>query len=56
MQLTKAFREIATLQTSSTTPPDDQAIDLKGGARAARRLGLNRLADRLEQAESVKDL
>jgi 5'-3' exonuclease len=52
----RAFREIATLQTSSMTPPPDRATDLKGGARAARRLGLNRLADRLEQAESVKDL
>jgi hypothetical protein len=38
------------------TPPPDRAPDLKGGAEAARRLGLNRLADRLEQAESVKDL
>jgi DNA polymerase-1 len=52
----RAFREIATLQTSKVTPPPDRAPDLKGGAEAARRLGLNRLADRLEQAESVKDL
>jgi DNA polymerase-1 len=52
----RAFREIATLQTSEMTPPPDQATDLKGGAAAARRLGLNRLAQRLEEAESVKDL
>lgn len=52
----RAFREIATLQTSEVTPPPDRATDLKAGAGAARRLGLNRLAGRLEQAESVKDL
>jgi 5'-3' exonuclease len=52
----RAFREIATLQTSKVTRPPDRATDLKGGAVAARRLGLNRLAGRLEQAESVKDL
>jgi 5'-3' exonuclease len=52
----RAFREIATLQTSKVTRPPDRATDLKSGAVAARRLGLNRLAGRLEQAESVKDL
>jgi 5'-3' exonuclease len=52
----RAFREIATLQTSKLTPPPDRATDLKGGAEAARRLGLNRLAERLEQANSLKDL
>ncbi len=52
----RAFREIATLQTSEHERPPDQPTDLAGGAKAARALGLNRLADRLENATSVKDL
>jgi 5'-3' exonuclease len=52
----RAFREIATLQTSEMDRPPDQATDLDGGAVAARRLGLNRLAERLEKAESLRDL
>ena len=36
--------------------PPDRATDLAGGARAARELGLNRLAERLENAGSVADL
>jgi 5'-3' exonuclease len=53
----RAFREIATLQTASDLArPPDRATDLEGGARAARSLGLNRLAERLEQADSLRDL
>jgi hypothetical protein len=36
--------------------PPDHATDLKGGAVAARGLGLNRLAERLEAADDVSDL
>ena len=52
----RSFREIATLQVSEREPPPDRATDLKGGAQAARRYGMNRLAERLEKAESVTDL
>ena len=36
--------------------PDDQPTDLDGGAKAARGLGLNRLAERLDAADSLSDL
>jgi hypothetical protein len=36
--------------------PPDGPTDLAGGAKAARSLGLNRLAERLENADSVADL
>jgi 5'-3' exonuclease len=52
----RSFRDIATLQTSEHGRPPDRPTDLAGGARAARELGLNRLAERLENASSVKDL
>ena len=52
----RAFREIATLQMVDVPRPPDRATDLEGGAAQARRLGLNRLAERLEAAESVSDL
>jgi DNA polymerase-1 len=52
----RAFREIATLQTVGIDRPPDRPTDLDGGARAARELGLNRLADRLEAANSLSDL
>jgi len=52
----RAFREIATLRGVDLERPPDQPTDLAGGARAARALGLNRLAERLESAESVRDL
>lgn len=52
----RAYREIATLQPASVERPADQVTDLKGGARAARALGLNRLAGRLENADGVADL
>ena len=48
--------DIATLRTARLKRPPDRATDLAGGARAARELGLNRLAERLENAGSVADL
>jgi 5'-3' exonuclease len=52
----RAYRDIATLRSPSVKRPPDRATDLAGGARAARELGLNRLADRLESADSVAEL
>jgi 5'-3' exonuclease len=52
----RAFREIATLRTASVERPPDRETDLQGGAAAARKYGLNRLAQRLEEAKSVRDL
>jgi DNA polymerase-1 len=52
----RSFKEIATLRTVDLERPLDRATDLAGGAQAARALGLNRLAERLESAESVRDL
>jgi 5'-3' exonuclease len=52
----RAFRQIATLQMVGLARPPDRETDLAGGAEAARRLGLNRLAERLEAADSVADL
>jgi hypothetical protein len=36
--------------------PDDAETNLKGGAEAARALGMRRLADRLEAADSLSDV
>jgi DNA polymerase-1 len=52
----RAFKEIATLQLVDVDRPRDQPTDLAGGAVAARQLGLNRLAERLDVAEDVGDL
>jgi 5'-3' exonuclease len=52
----RSFREIATLRTDSIERPPDRPTDLDGGAAAARRYGMNRLAERLEKAESVAAL
>jgi DNA polymerase-1 len=52
----RKFREIATLQEVELERPADRPTDLQGGAQAARRLGLNRLAERLDAAESVSEL
>jgi 5'-3' exonuclease len=52
----RAFKEIATLRPVDVALPPDRGTDLNGGASAARGLGLNRLAERLEAAESVRDL
>jgi DNA polymerase-1 len=52
----RAFKQIATLQLVELERPADRETDLEGGARAARGLGLNRLAERLEAATTVSDL
>jgi 5'-3' exonuclease len=52
----RAFKEIATLREVDVERPADRATDLAGGATAARELGLNRLAERLEAASDVGDL
>jgi len=48
--LLRTFKEIATLQRVELDRPPDRATDLAGGAGAARALGMNRLAERLERA------
>ena len=52
----RAYREIATLQHVDLERPPDRPTDLAGGAEAARELGLNRLAERLENAKDLSDL
>jgi DNA polymerase-1 len=52
----RAFKKIATLRPSTVSVPEDRETDLAGGAKAARELGMNRLAQRLEDAESLADL
>ena len=52
----RGYRRIATLQAVPVKRPPDRETDLSGGAEAARSLGLNRLAERLEAAGSVSDL
>lgn len=52
----RAFREIATLRIIDVERPADRATDLTGGAQAARRYGMGRLADRLARAETLSDL
>jgi DNA polymerase-1 len=51
-----AFKEIAQLRTVVLKRPEDRPTDLRGGAGAARALGLNRLAQRLEEARDIGDL
>jgi 5'-3' exonuclease len=45
----RAFKEIATLQLIPVEPVLDRPTNFAAGASAARRLGMNRLAARLEQ-------
>jgi DNA polymerase-1 len=52
----RAFRDIATLRLPTMPLPDDADTNLKGGAQAARALGMRRLADRLQGAGSLRDL
>jgi 5'-3' exonuclease len=52
----RAYKEIATLRTVELARPPDRPTDLEGGAAMARRLGLNRLSERLEAAEKLADL
>jgi len=49
-QLLLAFKEMATLQPIKLKRPKDASLDAVRGAAAARKLGMNRLAERLEQA------
>ena len=52
----RAYRDIATLQPAPVERPPDAGDGPGRGASAARELGLNRLAERLENADSVADL
>lgn len=52
----RAFRAIATLHRVDVERPVDRPTDLDGGAKAARALGMNRLAERLQAADSLADL
>ena len=52
----RAFRAIATLRHVELERPADRETDLDAGAEAARELGMNRLAERLENADSLSDL
>ncbi|MGC9221403.1 MAG: 5'-3' exonuclease [Solirubrobacteraceae bacterium] len=45
----RSFRAIAQLQTVAVTRPADRVTDRVGGAAAARTLGMNALADRLDR-------
>lgn len=45
-----AFKDIATLRTEKVRRPRDKRTDYRGAARAARERGMNRLAERLEEA------
>jgi DNA polymerase-1 len=45
----RSFLDIATLRTIELERPPDRPTDLDGGAAAARGLGMNRLAERLER-------
>jgi 5'-3' exonuclease len=49
-----AFKEIATLRDAGVERPPDGPTDWKGGARAARERGMNRLAERLEEAAATR--
>ncbi|MHB8657005.1 MAG: 5'-3' exonuclease [Solirubrobacteraceae bacterium] len=52
----RAFREIATLRRPALERPADAPTELDGGAGAARRLGLERLAERLGRASTLAEL
>jgi 5'-3' exonuclease len=52
----RAFRDIATLREVDLDRPPSRPTDLGAGAQAARRYGMNKLAERLETAESLADL
>ena len=49
-----AFKDIATLRDAGVERPLDRPTDWKGAAAAARGLGMNRLAERLEGERSLK--
>ena len=45
----RAFKDIATLRDAEVERPPDRPLDREGGAAAARTLGMERLAVRLEE-------
>ena len=49
-----AYKEIATLRDVEVELPPDAETDREGAARAAREIGMNRLADRLERQTGVR--
>jgi 5'-3' exonuclease len=48
-ELLRTFKRLATLARIAVSPPPDSPTDFSGGARAARKLGMARLAERLQQ-------
>lgn len=48
--LLRAFKQIATLQPIDVKRPPDRLTHVASGARSARKLGMSRLAERLEQS------
>ena len=48
-ELLRTFKQIATLQRIDVERPPDRATDFASGALTARKLGMNRLAERLEK-------
>ena len=52
----RAFADIATLRETPLERPEDRPTDLVTGAQAARRYGMNKLAERLEAAYTPADL
>jgi 5'-3' exonuclease len=49
------FKEIATLRSLKVKRPRDREIDREGGAKAAREIGMNALAKRLEAARDPSE-
>jgi 5'-3' exonuclease len=45
-----AYKDIATLRDAGVAPPPDRGLDHEGAAAAAREVGMNRLAERLQKA------
>ncbi|MDX6646605.1 MAG: hypothetical protein QOK40_2332 [Miltoncostaeaceae bacterium] len=54
--LLRTFRDIATLRPVDVSRPPDRPTDLAGAAFAARELGMNRLAERLQPGTSSEEL
>ena len=52
----RAYKDIATLRAVQLPLPPDRETDLAGGAAAAEGLGMRRLAQRLRDASSLRDL
>ena len=53
-ELLRSFKAMATLQTIKLKRPKDAPLAAARGAGAARELGMNRLAERLEKASAAK--